>query len=113
MNRPWSRNWSRRALLKNTITAVGLGAGVSLIPPSLFAQARAGARGRGAATPAPKGSSLVMLGTQGGPSVNLSRGKTASAVVVDGQPYLVDCGYGTLGGSFRPAFASPTSPVYS
>jgi hypothetical protein len=52
-----------------------------------------------------------MLGTQGGPSVNLSRGETASAVVVDGQPYLVDWGYGTLRGSFRPAFASPTSAL--
>jgi ribonuclease BN (tRNA processing enzyme) len=99
MNQPWSRNnWSRRALLKNMVKAAGFGAGVSLISPSLFGQARAGVRGaRGAAaTPAPKGSSLVMLGTQGGPSVNLSRGETASAVVVDGQPYLVDCGYGTL-----------------
>jgi ribonuclease BN (tRNA processing enzyme) len=43
-----------------------------------------------------KGARVVLLGTQGGPSVNLRRGQTASAVVVDGRPYLVDCGYGTL-----------------
>lgn len=39
---------------------------------------------------------LILLGTQGGPNFNLNRGETASLVMVDGQPYLVDCGYGTL-----------------
>ena len=41
-------------------------------------------------------SKLVLLGTQGGPNFNLIRGETASLLVVDGQPYLIDCGYGTL-----------------
>jgi ribonuclease BN (tRNA processing enzyme) len=45
---------------------------------------------------APGGSLLVLLGTQGGPTVNLGRGETASVLVVGGRPYLVDCGYGTL-----------------
>jgi ribonuclease BN (tRNA processing enzyme) len=45
--------------------------------------------------PAP-GTRLVMLGTRGGPGVSLDRSETASAVVVDGVPYLVDCGYGTM-----------------
>ena len=44
----------------------------------------------------PPGTRLVMLGTRGGPGVSLDRGETASAVVVDGVPYLVDCGYGTM-----------------
>jgi ribonuclease BN (tRNA processing enzyme) len=44
----------------------------------------------------PPGTRLVMLGTRGGPGVALDRSETASAVVVDGVPYLVDCGYGTL-----------------
>ncbi|HUQ52403.1 MAG TPA: MBL fold metallo-hydrolase [Gammaproteobacteria bacterium] len=44
----------------------------------------------------PTGTRLVMLGTRGGPGVSLDRGETASAVVVDGVPYLVDCGYGTM-----------------
>lgn len=39
---------------------------------------------------------LVLLGTQGGPNYNLARGESANLVLVDGQPYLVDCGYGTL-----------------
>lgn len=93
----WRNTVSRRAWLRNVAAAAGFGAGVSLIPRSLLAQGRGGARGaRGAAPPAPKGSTLILLGTQGGPNVNLARGETASAVVVDGQPYLVDCGYGTL-----------------
>jgi ribonuclease BN (tRNA processing enzyme) len=42
------------------------------------------------------GTQVVLLGTQGGPNYSASRGECASAVVVDGQPFLVDCGYGTL-----------------
>src|SRR5436305_14734831 len=65
--------WSRRGLLKRAIAAASLGAS--------------------AATP---GSTLILLGTQGGPNVNLSRGETASVLLVNGRPYLIDCGYGTL-----------------
>jgi ribonuclease BN (tRNA processing enzyme) len=39
---------------------------------------------------------LVLLGTQGGPNYNLKRGETASMVLVGDEPYLIDCGYGTL-----------------
>jgi ribonuclease BN (tRNA processing enzyme) len=42
------------------------------------------------------GTRLVLLGTQGGPNINPERAETASAIVVDGTVYLVDCGYGTL-----------------
>src|SRR5215471_9803073 len=42
------------------------------------------------------GTKLVLLGTQGGPNYSAARGECASAVIVDGQPVLVDCGYGTL-----------------
>ena len=41
-------------------------------------------------------SRLVLLGTQGGPNINLQRGETASAFVVNDVAYLIDCGYGTL-----------------
>ena len=37
-----------------------------------------------------------MLGTHGGPGIERDRAQTSSAVVVDGVPYLVDCGYGSL-----------------
>ena len=46
--------------------------------------------------PPPPGTRLVLLGTRGGPAVSLDRSESASAVVVDGVPYLVDCGYGTM-----------------
>lgn len=42
------------------------------------------------------GSWLVLLGTHGGPSIDLTRSQTGSALIVDGRPYLIDCGYGTL-----------------
>jgi len=45
---------------------------------------------------APAGTRLVLLGTQGGPNFNAMRGETASAIVVGGETYLVDCGYGTF-----------------
>jgi ribonuclease BN (tRNA processing enzyme) len=47
------------------------------------------------------GPHLLLLGTQGGPNFNTHRGETASAVLLDGKIYLVDCGYGTLGALVR------------
>jgi ribonuclease BN (tRNA processing enzyme) len=77
---------TRRAIFE---AAAGLAA-LGLAAPS-FAQNNAANR-----PPPPPGTRLVMLGTRGGPGVDLSRSETASAVIVDGVPYLVDCGYGTM-----------------
>ncbi|GII65927.1 hydrolase [Sphaerisporangium krabiense] len=46
--------------------------------------------------PAPARSRLILLGSGGGPTIhkNESRHGPANAVVVDGVPYLVDCGEG-------------------
>ena len=77
---------NRRQLLQRSARFVAFGVVARAFP--LMAQA--------AARPAPKGTTLVLLGTQGGPGLNLGRGEAANAVIVDGQPYLVDCGYGTL-----------------
>jgi ribonuclease BN (tRNA processing enzyme) len=61
------------------------------------APARTGTPAPGAAPPAAaEGTKLVLLGTRGGPGVNLTQGQSASAVVVDGTPYLFDCGYGAV-----------------
>jgi ribonuclease BN (tRNA processing enzyme) len=75
----------------------------ALLPPILATAARAQEIAAGPATGAlpaqtgPKpGTWLVLLGTRGGPGVDVTRGQTASAVVVDGRPYLIDCGYGTV-----------------
>jgi ribonuclease BN (tRNA processing enzyme) len=89
-----TRHWTRRALIRNGAALAGLGALARLAPvegTTVLAQAGAGAPARAAA-----GSTLVLLGTQGGPNINLDRSQAANAVVVDGQPYLIDCGYGTL-----------------
>lgn len=43
----------------------------------------------------------VLLGTQGGPNFNPTRGETASVIVIDDRLTLVDCGYGALGALVR------------
>jgi ribonuclease BN (tRNA processing enzyme) len=79
------RAWTRREWLR-------IAALFSAAP--VFAQARAGGqRGQQAAQP---GTQLVLLGTQGGPGVTANRTQASNAVIVDGRPYLVDCGYGAL-----------------
>ena len=37
---------------------------------------------------------LILLGTKGGPRVTSGRANPANVVVVDGEPIVVDCGYG-------------------
>jgi len=49
-----------------------------------------------AAQPPTTGMRLVLLGTQGGPNYTAARGECASALIINGQPLLVDCGYGAL-----------------
>ena len=38
---------------------------------------------------------LLMLGTAGGPPLRKNRSEPATLLVVDGRPYLIDCGIGT------------------
>jgi ribonuclease BN (tRNA processing enzyme) len=80
---------SRRAVLGSATALAALG----LLPHVVGAQ---NSRNATPQPPAPKGTRLVILGTRGGPGVDLSHSQTASAVIVDGVPYLLDCGYGTL-----------------
>ena len=52
-----------------------------------------------AATAAPAkatatGTQLVLLGTKGGPRVGGERSNPANLLLVDGVPYVIDCGYG-------------------
>ena len=90
---------TRRQILNG---ALALSA-ATLLPAALSGPARAQDAGSGIATAAlppqrgPRpGTWVVMLGTRGGPGIDLTHGQTATAVVVDGRPYLVDCGYGTV-----------------
>jgi len=88
-----TRRLGRRDVLRGlTGVAAAVASGSWGVPRAL-------AQGGGAAAapaPPPKGTQLVLLGTQGGPNVNLRRSQASNAVVVDGRPYLVDCGYGAV-----------------
>jgi ribonuclease BN (tRNA processing enzyme) len=39
---------------------------------------------------------LLMLGTAGGPPLRKQRSEPATLLIVDGRPYLIDCGIGTI-----------------
>jgi len=77
--------WTRRDLLKSAAAAAWV------VP--IIGQAPGGQRGQSAA---PAGTQLVLLGTQGGPGIAANRTQASNAVIVDGRPYLIDCGYGAL-----------------
>ena len=86
MNKLDRTSTTRRAVLKSAAGLAALG-----FASPLLAQPPAANR-----PPQPPGTRLIMLGTRGGPGVSVDRSESASAVVVDGEPYLVDCGYGTM-----------------
>ncbi len=73
-------SWAARAFAQNAAPAAP--AAVRPVP--------------GPPPPAAEGTKLVLLGTRGGPGVDLVRSQAASVVVVDGVPYLFDCGYGAV-----------------
>ena len=94
-----SMQQGRRAVLAAALKLGGLALLPSLVSRPSVAQLRAEGLAAVDVPPEPppmKGTRLVLLGTRGGPGIDLYRAQTASAVVVDGVPYLVDCGYGTL-----------------
>jgi len=83
------KDCSRRDVLKHAALLAGYWGAVSVAGPTAAAQTNA-------QTNQATGSTLVLLGTQGGPNINVNRGESASAILVNGRPYLIDCGYGTL-----------------
>jgi ribonuclease BN (tRNA processing enzyme) len=48
------------------------------------------------AAKAVKGDVILLLGTHGGPGLTRERSEPASVLIVDGRPYLIDCGIGTM-----------------
>jgi ribonuclease BN (tRNA processing enzyme) len=86
-NLPYRTLTTRRTLMKGAAAL-----GVAGLTARLYAQPPPAAN----RPPPPPGTRLIMLGTRGGPGVSVDRTESASAVVVDGVPYLVDCGYGTM-----------------
>jgi ribonuclease BN (tRNA processing enzyme) len=45
---------------------------------------------------APSRTELLFLGTAAGPPLRLDRSEPATLLIVDGRPYLIDCGIGTI-----------------
>jgi ribonuclease BN (tRNA processing enzyme) len=43
-----------------------------------------------------KRTEILFLGTAGGPPLRLDRSEPATLLIVDGRPYLIDCGIGTM-----------------
>jgi ribonuclease BN (tRNA processing enzyme) len=94
-----SASLGRRALLTSAVDVGALALLAAAVPRAAVAQVQGGGAATGApqqSRPTTPGTRLVLLGTRGGPGIDLTRAQTASAVVVDGVPYLVDCGYGTV-----------------
>lgn len=48
-----------------------------------------------AATPPDHSNRIILLGTRGGPAADAIRSESASLLVIDGTPYLIDAGSGT------------------
>jgi len=101
----------RRTILKGVASLAAGGAALGIAPGAIT---RALAQGAGAPSqsqganqgpatralpaniPALKGTHILLLGTRGGPGVDMRRAETGSVLLVDGAPYLIDCGYGTV-----------------
>jgi len=63
---------------------------LGLLTAAAMAQPAASRR----ADAAPAGTRLILLGTKGGPRVELGRSNPASVLLVGDVPYVIDCGYG-------------------
>lgn len=93
-------NSARRSFLKGLAGLSALGAAANFLPRRAAAVSQAPPQT--SIIPIPQnnaaftGTHVILLGTRGGPGVDLERNETASVLLVDGVPYLVDCGYGTL-----------------
>ena len=76
--------------------ALGLGlaaAGAALLPQLSFGQPAAQPANQPAAA-RPGGTRLILLGTKGGPRVGGSRSNPANLLLINGVPYVIDCGTG-------------------
>lgn len=82
-----------RAESGTTDTAASSASIAAAKPPSPAGSASASA----SAVPRTAGTQLILLGTKGGPRVGPpgSATSTSTLIVVNGVPYIIDCGYGT------------------
>lgn len=82
---------SRRAVLSGTAGSAVLSFAAALAGGQSASATEAGAPGRDSSK-RPAHLELVLLGTRGGPPVDPFRAGQASALVVDGVTYVIDCG---------------------
>lgn len=57
---------------------------------------------------AAKGVQILLLGTNGGPTLYQERSEPSSLLIVDGREYLIDCGIGTIRRMIRAGIRSET-----
>lgn len=83
-------NLARRQYLSTaaSLTGVGFLLGLGGMGDALARQAKA------AGADLEQGTQLVLLGTKGGPRVGGVRSNPANVLMIDGEPHVVDCGYG-------------------
>ena len=69
-------------------------AAVGIVAVFLLAESSLGQVGSSASTP--NRTEILFLGTAGGPPLRLDRSEPSTLLIVDGRPYLIDCGIGTM-----------------
>jgi ribonuclease BN (tRNA processing enzyme) len=79
----------RYVALQRSFAAVVALCALVMIPGPSFAQTASPEESQ-------KGVQILLLGTQGGPRLNKQRSEPATLLIVDGRPYLIDCGIGTI-----------------
>lgn len=95
-----SVNFSRRQYLTAAASLAGASALGLGMAENALAQAVKAAAGQ-------KGMQLVLLGTKGGPRVGGERSNPASLLLIDGEPIVVDCGYGVAAQMVKAGVALP------
>lgn len=61
-----------------------------------MAMSQSGVAQSGPAIGAAQRTEILFLGTAGGPPLRVERSEPATLLIVDGRPYLIDCGIGTV-----------------
>lgn len=78
-----------RAASRNLLVTAAAVLLLGMIPLRLLAQSASPPKAR-------KGLQILLLGTHGGPALVEQRSEPATLLIVDGRPYLIDCGIGTM-----------------
>ncbi|MCI2261423.1 MBL fold metallo-hydrolase [Xanthomonas indica] len=85
---------SRRDFMRVAVTAAGFASLPWLTPARAETSAGNTSPSSGGRGGTERGTKLILLGTKGGPTPSALRAAPANVLLVDGQPYVVDCGNG-------------------